>query len=206
MTGNSIWFTHGPGTPTSCPVNSSVPPPGAKCPIQSPEDQAHAHTPRAMIGPLPSTPSAKSRHGGGAVPAVAPPLTTPALGKDSLPPPPPSPGQKSGSGFWSSISGSPASRPGSFTFPGEAGEISVRQNSSQIQAASGSQAHRHSTHSKEADRMSTCSSASEQSIQSTQSNGVRAAGVCPTNTAEGRSLCPASPVAASATNLSLLCF
>uniref|UniRef100_H3CV35 Trio Rho guanine nucleotide exchange factor n=1 Tax=Tetraodon nigroviridis TaxID=99883 RepID=H3CV35_TETNG len=146
---------HGPGA-SPCPVSSSALPPGAKSPIQSPEDQAHAHTPRAMIGPLPATPSAKSRPG--ALPAVAPPLATPGLGKDSLPPPPPSPGQKSGSGFWSSVSGSPASRPGSFTFPGEAGEVSV-------------QTHRHSTHSKEADRMSTCSSASEQSIQSTQSNG-----------------------------------
>uniref|UniRef100_A0A669BU95 Trio Rho guanine nucleotide exchange factor a n=1 Tax=Oreochromis niloticus TaxID=8128 RepID=A0A669BU95_ORENI len=33
--------------------------------------------------------------------------------------------QKSGSGFWSSMPGSPASRPGSFTFPGEAGETPV---------------------------------------------------------------------------------
>lgn len=202
MTEKSIWFTHGPGT-SPCPVSSSVLPPGAKCPIQSPEDQAHTHTPRAMIGPLPSTPSAKSRQG--AVPAVVPPLATPALSKDSLPPPPPSPSQKSGSGFWSSMSGSPASRPGSFTFPGEAGEISVRQNSNQIQPGSGSQTHRHSTHSKEADRMSTCSSASEQSIQSTQSNGVRRAGVSPTNTAAGGSLArPVSPAAASSTNLSLL--
>ncbi|XP_035770648.1 triple functional domain protein [Neolamprologus brichardi] len=103
----------------------------------------------------------------GAVSPMASPMATPAFGKDTLPPPPPSPGQnqKSGSGFWSSMPGSPASRPGSFTFPGEAGETPVRQSSNQ------SQTHRHSTHSKEADRMSTCSSASEQSIQSTQSNG-----------------------------------
>ncbi|TWW65398.1 Triple functional domain protein [Takifugu flavidus] len=144
-----------------------IPKAPVKC--QSPEDQAHTHTPRAMIGPLPATPGTKSRQG--AVPPVVPPLATPVLSKDSLPPPPPSPGQKSGSGFWSSIPGSPASRPGSFTFPGEAGEVPVRQNSNQIQTGSGSQTHRHSTHSKEADRMSTCSSASEQSIQSTQSNG-----------------------------------
>lgn len=163
-----MWLTGGAGS-SPCPVNSSVLPIGAKRPIQSPEDQAH--TPRAMTGPLPSTPSAKTRQG--AVPAVVPPLATTALSKDSLPPPPPSPGQKSGSGFWSSIPGSPASRPGSFTFPAEAGEIPVRQNSNQTQTGSGSQTHRHSTHSKEADRMSTCSSASEQSIQSTQSNGVR---------------------------------
>lgn len=179
MTEKSIWLTHGPGL-SPCPVNSSTLPIGAKRPVQSPEDQAHTHTPRAMIGPLPATPSTKSRQG--AVPPVVPPLATPVLSKDSLPPPPPSPGQKSGSGFWSSIPGSPASRPGSFTFPGEAGEVPVRQNSNQIQTGSGSQTHRHSTHSKEADRMSTCSSASEQSIQSTQSNGVRAASVSPTNT------------------------
>ncbi|XP_067467548.1 triple functional domain protein isoform X1 [Thunnus thynnus] len=165
------------------PVPPPLLPPGGspqgKRPIQTPEDQAQtpasavAPIPRATVGPLPSTPTSKPRPG--AVSPMAPPLATPAFGKDVLPPPPPSPGQKSGSGFWSSMPGSPASRPGSFTFPGEAGEAPVRQNSNQIQTGSGSgsqsQTHRHSTHSKEADRMSTCSSASEQSIQSTQSNG-----------------------------------
>ncbi|XP_053302426.1 triple functional domain protein isoform X2 [Pleuronectes platessa] len=146
-----------------------------KRPSQTPEEQAQtpslasvvAPIPRATVGPLPSTPTSKSRPG--AVALVA----TPSFSKDILPPPPPSPGQKSGSGFWNSMPGSPASRPGSFTFPGEAGESPVRQNSNQTQtgSGSGSQTHRHSTHSKEADRMSTCSSASEQSIQSTQSNG-----------------------------------
>ncbi|TKS88950.1 Triple functional domain protein [Collichthys lucidus] len=166
-----------------CPVPPSLLPQGGspqgKRPIQTPEDQAQTPTPasavapipRATVGPLPSTPTSKPRPG--AVSPMAPPLATPAFGKDGLPPPPPSPGQKSGSGFWSSMPGSPASRPGSFTFPGEAGESPVRQNSNQIQtgSGSGSQTHRHSTHSKDADRMSTCSSASEQSIQSTQSNG-----------------------------------
>uniref|UniRef100_A0A1A7Y1X3 non-specific serine/threonine protein kinase n=1 Tax=Iconisemion striatum TaxID=60296 RepID=A0A1A7Y1X3_9TELE len=118
--------------------------------------------PRAKVGPLPTTPTSKARPG-----AVSPIASSPAFGKDPLPPPPASPGQKSGSGFWSSMPGSPASRPGSFTFPGDAGEAPVRQTP----AGSGSQTHRHSTHSKDADRMSTCSSASEQSIQSTQSNG-----------------------------------
>ncbi|XP_070702837.1 triple functional domain protein isoform X3 [Pempheris klunzingeri] len=166
-----------------CPVPPPLLPPGGspqgKRPIQTPEDQAQTPTPasavapipRATVGPLPSTPTSKPRPG--AVSPMASPLATTAFGKDGLPPPPPSPGQKSGSGFWSSMPGSPASRPGSFTFPGEAGETPVRQNSNQIQtgSGSGSQTHRHSTHSKEADRMSTCSSASEQSIQSTQSNG-----------------------------------
>ncbi|XP_041665385.1 triple functional domain protein isoform X2 [Cheilinus undulatus] len=165
------------------PVTPSLLPPGGspkgKRPFQIPEDQAQAPTPastvvpipRATVGPLPSTPTSKPRPG--AVSPMAAPVAMPAFGKDGLPPPPPSPGHKSGSGFWSSMPGSPASRPGSFTFPGEAGESPVRQNSNQIQtgSGSGSQSHRHSTHSKEADRMSTCSSASEQSIQSTQSNG-----------------------------------
>uniref|UniRef100_M4AGJ1 non-specific serine/threonine protein kinase n=1 Tax=Xiphophorus maculatus TaxID=8083 RepID=M4AGJ1_XIPMA len=117
--------------------------------------------PRATVGPLPSTPTSKPRPG--AVSPIAPTPAATAFGKDALPPPPPSPGQKTGSGFWSSMPASPASRSGSFTFPGEAAETPARQP--------GVQAHRHSTHSKEADRMSTCSSASEQSIQSTQSNG-----------------------------------
>ncbi|XP_071355282.1 triple functional domain protein isoform X3 [Trachinotus anak] len=168
---------------TPRPVPPPLLPPGGspqgKRPSQTPEDQAQTPTPatavapipRATVGPLPSTPTSKARPG--AAPPMACPLATPNFGKDILPPPPPSPGQKSGSGFWSSMPGSPASRPGSFTFPGEAGESPVRQNSNQIQtgSGSGSQTHRHSTHSKEADRMSTCSSASEQSIQSTQSNG-----------------------------------
>ncbi|XP_037549683.1 triple functional domain protein [Nematolebias whitei] len=151
--------------------------PQGKHPSLTPEDPSQTPTltstvnpiPHANVGPLPSTPTSKARPG--AVSPIASPLATPAFGKDALPPPPPSPGQKSGSGFWSSMPGSPASRPGSFTFPGEAGETSVRQNSNQISAGSGNQTHRHSTHSKDADRMSTCSSTSEQSIQSTQSNG-----------------------------------
>nr|XP_043908532.1 triple functional domain protein-like isoform X4 [Solea senegalensis] len=165
-----------PVPPPLLPVGGS---PQGKRPSQTPEDHAQTPTPanavapipRATIGPLPATPTSKPRPG--AVPPLASPLSTPSFSKDILPPPPPSPGQKSASGFWTSMPGSPASRPGSFTFPGEAGESPVRQNSNQIQAGSGSgsQSHRHSTHSKEADRMSTCSSASEQSIQSTQSNG-----------------------------------
>ncbi|XP_076016034.1 triple functional domain protein [Genypterus blacodes] len=162
-----------PAPPPTLPPGGS---PQGKRPIQTSEDQGQTPTPatapipRATVGPLPSTPT-KPRPG--AVSPMASPLVTPAFGKDVLPPPPPSPGQKSGPGFWSSMPGSPASRPGSFTFPGETGETLTRQNSNQIQTGSGSatQTHRHSTHSKDADRMSTCSSASEQSIQSTQSNG-----------------------------------
>ncbi|KAM8883086.1 triple functional domain protein-like isoform 4-T4 [Synchiropus picturatus] len=135
----------------------------AKRPLQTTEDQVQPQTSivapvsRAIVNPLPSTPSSKQRPG--PVSTLAPPQAAPTFIKDVAPPP--SPSQKSG--FWSSMPGSPASRPSSFTFPGEAGESPVRQNSNQT--------HRHSTHSKDADRMSTCSSASEQSIQSTQSNG-----------------------------------
>ncbi|XP_019713701.1 triple functional domain protein-like isoform X3 [Hippocampus comes] len=151
-----------PVPPPALPPGGS---PQGKRPIQNLEDQAQTPTSivapmvRATVGQLPSIPSPKTR------PGAVPPLVLPAFVKDVLPPPPASPNQKSG--FWSSMPGSPASRPGSFTFPGEASESPVRQNSNQ----NPNQSHRHSTHSKDADRMSTCSSASEQSIQSTQSNG-----------------------------------
>ncbi|KAM6899822.1 triple functional domain protein-like [Xenentodon cancila] len=167
---------HHPGADADGPNKMSGGSPQGKRPIQTPEDQPQNPTPTSTVAPipratvvsLPSTPTSKARPGAMSL-SVASPLITPSVGKDALPPPPPSPGQKSGSGFWSSIPGSPASRPGSFTFQGETGETAVRQNSNQIHSGSGS--HRHSTHSKEADRMSTCSSASEQSIHSTQSNG-----------------------------------
>uniref|UniRef100_A0A8C6P9G9 non-specific serine/threonine protein kinase n=1 Tax=Nothobranchius furzeri TaxID=105023 RepID=A0A8C6P9G9_NOTFU len=160
-----------PPTRTLGPSPRPVPPPGGsphgKRSSQTLEDRTQtpppassaAPIPRAKVGPLPTTQTSKARPG-----AVSPITLSPAFGNEPLPPPPASPSQKSGSGFWSSIPGSPASRPGSFTFPGEAGEAPVRQTP----AGSGNQTHRHSTHSKDADRMSTCSSASE---QSTQSNG-----------------------------------
>ncbi|XP_055749747.1 triple functional domain protein isoform X3 [Salvelinus fontinalis] len=147
-----------------------------KRPILASNDQPHSVSPipRASVAPLPvsvalSTPT-KPRPG--TISPMASPMATPAFGKDALPPP--SPGLKSGSGsFWSSMPGSPASRPGSFTFPGEVVDTLGRQNQNtgQISSQSGTGSHRHSSHSKEADRMSTCSSTSEQSIQSTQSNG-----------------------------------
>ncbi|PNI42220.1 TRIO isoform 6 [Pan troglodytes] len=65
---------------------------------------------------------------------------------------------KKGGSFWSSIPASPASRPGSFTFPGDSDSLQR-------------QTPRHAAPGKDTDRMSTCSSASEQSVQSTQSNG-----------------------------------
>lgn len=119
-----------------------------------------AQIPRATVAPL-----ALVKPRPGTVSPMASPLATPAF-KDSIPPCSPGP-KTSGSStsFWSSVPASPASRPGSFTFPGEACDTLGRLNQNQ--------SHRHSTHSKDADRMSTCSSASEQSVQSIQSNGVR---------------------------------
>uniref|UniRef100_A0A3Q2Z4L4 Protein kinase domain-containing protein n=1 Tax=Hippocampus comes TaxID=109280 RepID=A0A3Q2Z4L4_HIPCM len=82
--------------------------------IQNLEDQAQTPTSivapmvRATVGQLPSIPSPKTR------PGAVPPLVLPAFVKDVLPPPPASPNQKSG--FWSSMPGSPASRPGSGRF------------------------------------------------------------------------------------------
>lgn len=127
---------------------------------------APAQIPRATVPPL-----ALVKPRPGTISPGGTPLATPGF-KDFLAPC--SPGPKNGgcstpsssACFWSSMPGSPAGRPGSFTFPGEVCETLSRPNQNQ--------SHRHSSHSKDADRMSTCSSASEQSIQSTQSNGVRA--------------------------------
>ncbi|CAB1350859.1 unnamed protein product, partial [Coregonus sp. 'balchen'] len=150
--------------------------PQGKRPILASNDQPPSipTIPRASVAPLPVPLSTPTKPRPGTVSPMASPMATPAFGKDALPPPPPSPGLKSGSGsFWSSMPGSPASRPGSFTFPGEPGDTLGRQNqnTAQTSSQSGTGSHRHSNHSKEADRMSTCSSTSEQSIQSTQSNG-----------------------------------
>ncbi|KAJ0065818.1 hypothetical protein NL108_000035 [Boleophthalmus pectinirostris] len=91
---------------------------------------------------------------------VAPMMAQSIGGKDS----PASPAHK-GNPFWAVVppvvSPSPAGRPASFSFPGESDRGSHGTPPH----------HRHSAHSKDIDRMSTCSSTSEQSIQSTQSNG-----------------------------------
>lgn len=93
---------------------------------------------------------------------VAPMMSQSIGGQDT----PASPAHK-GNPFWAVVppvvSSSPASRPASFSFPGEGERGSLGTPSY----------HRLSAHSKDIDRMSTCSSTSEQSIQSTQSNGVR---------------------------------
>uniref|UniRef100_A0A668AV20 non-specific serine/threonine protein kinase n=1 Tax=Myripristis murdjan TaxID=586833 RepID=A0A668AV20_9TELE len=75
-----------------------------------------------------------------------------------------------GNSFWAMVPAmppSPASWPGSFSYPGDSGSgDSVSRGNHGTPSH-----HRHSTHSKDIDRMSTCSSTSEQSIHSTQSNG-----------------------------------
>uniref|UniRef100_A0A8C8B9A1 Triple functional domain protein n=1 Tax=Otus sunia TaxID=257818 RepID=A0A8C8B9A1_9STRI len=106
----------------------------------------------------------------GAISPMNSPLSTTfpsPFGKETFPPS--SPLQKGS--FWSSIPASPASRPGSFTFPGDNDSLQR-------------QVHRHSSHSKDTDRMSTCSSTSEQSVHSTQSNGVRAEHLCPASSSK----------------------
>lgn len=121
--------------------------------------------------------------------AVAPlnlPLKTPRVGTISPLTSPQSPGGGIGkehfvpaspahkvTSFWATgpaVPASPASRPGSFSYPGDSssGGDSLGRGSHGTPSH-----HRHSTHSKDVDRMSTCSSTSEQSIHSTQSNGVR---------------------------------
>uniref|UniRef100_A0A8C2BG76 non-specific serine/threonine protein kinase n=1 Tax=Cyprinus carpio TaxID=7962 RepID=A0A8C2BG76_CYPCA len=64
-----------------------------------------------------------------------------------------------GSPFWASMPVSPTGRPGSYTEQSDT--LSLNQ----------CQTRRHSTHSKELDRISSCSSTSEQSLHSTHSNG-----------------------------------
>ncbi|XP_056142955.1 triple functional domain protein [Lampris incognitus] len=76
-----------------------------------------------------------------------------------------------GSSFWPAVPvmpPSPASRPGSLSYPsdGGGGGDPICRGGHGMPSH-----HRHSTHSKDIDRMSTCSSTSEQSIHSTQSNG-----------------------------------
>uniref|UniRef100_A0AAQ5XDY0 non-specific serine/threonine protein kinase n=1 Tax=Amphiprion ocellaris TaxID=80972 RepID=A0AAQ5XDY0_AMPOC len=82
---------------------------------------------------------------------------------------PSSPAHK-GNALWAivpAVPPSPASRPGSFSYPsdnGGGGDSLGRGNH-------GTSSHHRHSNSKDIDRMSTCSSTSEQSIHSTQSNG-----------------------------------
>lgn len=111
--------------------------------------------PRAAVAPMPPIsrmPLAIPRPRVG----LASPLQSSVIPQCSTP--------KGAGTFWASAPApSPGRPPGSYT---ERDEPPVSRSSSQKR--------RHSSHSKEADRISTCSSASEQSLHSTQSNGVRA--------------------------------
>ncbi|GLD56548.1 triple functional domain protein-like isoform X1 [Lates japonicus] len=87
------------------------------------------------------------------------------------PPGPEGPDRSAGNTFWAMVPTIPpshTSRPGSFSYPSDSGG----GGDSLGRGSHGTPSHhRHSTHSKDIDRMSTCSSTSEQSIHSTQSNG-----------------------------------
>lgn len=114
--------------------------------------------------------------------AVAPlnfPLKSPRVGTVTplISPQSPGGGRKEAhppsSPLWAKVAAlpaSPSSRPGSFSYPsdGGGGGDSLGRGSHGTLSH-----HQNSSHSKEIDRMSTCSSTSEQSIHSTQSNGVR---------------------------------
>ena len=131
------------------------------------ETQKHqtAGIPQMAVAPL-NLPQKKTRIG-----TVAPlisPQSPGGGGKEAFVPS--SPAHK-GNVFWAMVPATPpshTSRPGSFSYPSDGGGDSLGRGSHGTPSH-----HRHSTHSKDIDRMSTCSSTSEQSIQSTQSNGVR---------------------------------
>ncbi|KAG8512622.1 LOW QUALITY PROTEIN: Triple functional domain protein [Galemys pyrenaicus] len=169
--------------PSSGPTPEASRPPASSPAAEGPERET-ALVPKMKVMESPRKPSpegsskegragpedkdSRSRSGLGSLPLGKPrpgassPLNSPLsttgpapFAKEPLPPS--SPLQKGGT-FWSSIPASPASRPGSFTFPGDSDSLQRP-------------APRHVAPSKDTDRMSTCSSASEQSVQSTQSNG-----------------------------------
>lgn len=137
------------------------------------ETQKHklAGIPQMAVAPLNLPP--KNPKVGTVSPLISPqpPVGGVNGGKDSFVPS--SPAHK-GNTFWAMVPNIPpshGSRPGSFSYPSDSnggGGDSLGRGSHGTPSH-----HRHSTHSKDIDRMSTCSSTSEQSIQSTQSNGVR---------------------------------
>lgn len=125
-----------------------------------------AGIPQMAVAPLNLT--LKSPRVGTVSPLISP--QSPVGGKEAFIPP--SPAHK-GNLFWAVVPPMPSSvpsRPSSLSYPSDSvggGDSSGRG------AHSTPSHHRHSAQSKDIDRMSTCSSTSEQSIQSTQSNGVR---------------------------------
>lgn len=133
-------------------------------------EDAQKHTaagiPQMAVAPLNLT--LKSPRVGTVSPLISP--QSPAGGKEAFIPS--SPAHK-GNLFWAVVPPMPSSapsRPSSLSHPSDSvgGGDSLGRGGHSTPSH-----HRHSSHSKDIDRMSTCSSASEQSIQSTQSNGVR---------------------------------
>lgn len=134
------------------------------------ETQKHqsASIPQMAVAPL--NLQLKSNRVGTVSPLISPQSPGGGGGKEVFVPT--SPAHK-GNPFWSMVPAvppSPNSRPNSFSYlsDGGGGGDSLGRGSHGTPSH-----HRHSTHSKDLDRMSTCSSTSEQSIHSTQSNGVR---------------------------------
>lgn len=131
------------------------------------ETQKPAGIPQMAVAPL-NLPF-KNPRVGTVSPLISP--QSPAAGaKEAFVPT--SPAHK-GNPFWAMVPAmppSPTSRPRSFSYLSDNGG----GGDSLGRGSHGMSSHqRHSTHSRDFDRMSTCSSTSEQSIQSTQSNGVR---------------------------------
>lgn len=131
------------------------------------ETQKHptAGIPQMAVAPLNLT--LKSPRVGTVSPLISP--QSPGGGKEAFVPS--SPAYK-GNSFWAMIPAMPPSlisRPGSLSCPSDSGGGDSVGRGGHVTPSH----HRHSTHSKDIDRMSTCSSTSEQSIHSTQSNGVR---------------------------------
>lgn len=133
----------------------------------SEETQKHptAGIPQMAVAPLNLT--LKSPRVGTVSPLISP-QSPGEGGKETFVPS--SPAHK-GNSFWAMLPAMPpslANRPGSLSYPSDGGG-----GGGSLGRGGTPSHHRHSTHSKDIDRMSTCSSTSEQSIHSTQSNGVR---------------------------------
>uniref|UniRef100_A0A8C9XHR0 non-specific serine/threonine protein kinase n=1 Tax=Sander lucioperca TaxID=283035 RepID=A0A8C9XHR0_SANLU len=158
---------HPPDTTTNGEVLASEVPKMRMLNSPHGKNQKHqtAGIPQMAVAPL-NLPLKSPRVG--TVSPLISPLSPGGGGKEACVPS--SPAHK-GNSFWAMVPAvppSPASWPGSFSYPNDSsgGGDSLGRGSHGTPSH-----HRHSTHSKDIDRMSTCSSTSEQSIHSTQSNG-----------------------------------
>uniref|UniRef100_A0A8B9JP31 non-specific serine/threonine protein kinase n=1 Tax=Astyanax mexicanus TaxID=7994 RepID=A0A8B9JP31_ASTMX len=130
------------------------------CSVAEGQVQPGSSIPRAAVAPMPPVPSMPL-----AIPrpraGLPSPLLSPLSPPSSTPFTPGSPATKASAPFWASATVSPPGRP-----PG-----TYADRDDPLPVRSSSQRRRLSSHSKEADRISTCSSTSEQSLHSTHSNG-----------------------------------